>query len=137
MADHVGDDQCSQGSNTITVPWRKTPSRQLREIILPEHSKDHRPARAETNRKLVAAIACGRRWLQEILSGSATIEAIAAREGCSIRRIDMMLQMTFLSPTLVKAAVEGRIPRGIGVSRLFGLSPEWGRQHQALGLPMT
>jgi hypothetical protein len=37
-------------------------------------------------------------------------------------------------PDLVKAAVEGRLPRGIGVERLRDQPAEWSRQFEALGL---
>ena len=47
----------------------------------------------------------------------------------------MTISLAFLSPDLVKAAIEGRLPRGMGVARLADLSPEWSRQHQMLGLP--
>jgi site-specific DNA recombinase len=40
----------------------------------------------------------------------------------------------FLAPNLVKAAVEGRLPRGIGVERLRDLPTKWSRQFEALGL---
>src|SRR4029453_5204183 len=36
---------------------------------------------------------------------------------------------------LVKAAIEGRLPHGMGVVRLADLPAEWSRQHQMLGLP--
>jgi len=39
-----------------------------------------------------------------------------------------------LAPNLVKAAVEGRLPRGIGIERLRDLPAEWGRQFETLGL---
>jgi hypothetical protein len=34
----------------------------------------------------------------------------------------------------VKAAIEGRLPRGIGVTRLRDAPVEWSRQHAMLGL---
>ena len=37
-------------------------------------------------------------------------------------------------PELVKAAVEGRCPRGIGVERLRDAPPGWSRQFETLGL---
>jgi site-specific DNA recombinase len=40
----------------------------------------------------------------------------------------------FLAPNLVKAAIEGRLPRGIGVERLRDPPTEWSRQFEALGL---
>jgi DDE superfamily endonuclease len=38
------------------------------------------------------------------------------------------------APNLVKAAVEGRLPRGIGVERLRDLPTEWNQQFEALRL---
>ena len=40
----------------------------------------------------------------------------------------------FLAPNLVKAAVEGRLPRGISIERLRDPPTEWSRQFEALGL---
>jgi site-specific DNA recombinase len=38
------------------------------------------------------------------------------------------------APDLVKAAVQGRLPRGIGVTRLRDAPAEWSRQYAMLGL---
>ena len=46
-----------------------------------------------------------------------------------------MLSLAFLAPDIVEAAIAGRLPHGIGVSRLTELPPEWSRQRQLLGLP--
>jgi hypothetical protein len=46
----------------------------------------------------------------------------------------MMISLAFLAPHLVKAAIEGRLPHGMGVVRLCDLSAEWSRQSQMLGL---
>jgi hypothetical protein len=47
----------------------------------------------------------------------------------------MTISLAFLAPGLVKAAVDGRLPHGIGVARLLDESPAvWSRQHQMLGL---
>src|SRR5258706_3009039 len=74
-------------------------------------------------------------WLDEIVSGSATnIEQIATRQKCSVRQVNMTISLAFLAPDLVKAAVEGRLPRGIGVERLRDAPAEWSRQFEALGL---
>ena len=40
----------------------------------------------------------------------------------------------FLAPKLVRAAVEGRLPRGINIERLRDAPAEWSRQFEALGL---
>ena len=53
---------------------------------------------------------------------------------CSVRQVTMTISLAFLAPDLVRAAVEGRPPRGIGVERLRDAPPEWSRQFEALGL---
>src|SRR5438046_6668634 len=84
---------------------------------------------------LVASTARGRRWLDEIVAGTVTgVEQIAARDKCSIRQVNMTISLAFLAPDLVKAAVEGRLPRGIGVTRLRDAPAEWSRQYAMLGL---
>ena len=84
---------------------------------------------------IVTSIARGRRWLDEIVTGAVTsMEQIAAREKCSIRQVHMTISLAFLAPNLVQAAVEGRLPRGIGVARLRDAPAEWSRQHAMLGL---
>jgi hypothetical protein len=123
----------------IEVPWRKTSSKMHREILVPDiiEPEHVRPIRAETRATLVTAIARGRRWLNELVTDpSASTESIAKREGCSIRKVTMTISLAFLAPNLVKAAIEGRLPHGMGVVCLADLSPEWSRQHQMLGLPM-
>ncbi len=121
----------------LHIPWRKTPSKRRREIIMPKSAalQDSRPIRAETRAKLVASIARGRRWLDEITAGTVTdVEQIAAREKCSVRKVNMTISLAFLAPDLVKAAIEGRLPRGIGIVRLCDGPAEWSRQYRILGL---
>ena len=48
--------------------------------------------------------------------------------------VNMTISLAFLAPTLVQAAVERRLPRGIGVTRLRDAPAEWGRQYAMLGL---
>src|SRR5258707_5820493 len=78
----------------------------------------------------------GRRWLDELLAdANANAESIAKRERCSIRKVNMTISLAFLAPDLVKAAIAGRLPHGMGVARLADMPAEWSRQHQMLGLP--
>ena len=99
--------------------------------------KNARPIRSESRALLVASIARGRRWLDELITDpAATTESIAKRESCSTRKINMTISLAFLAPDLVKAAIDGRLPHGMGVVRLADLCAEWSRQHQMLGLPV-
>ena len=89
----------------------------------------------ERRATLVAAIARGRRWLDELITDSVLdAQSIAKRERCSLRHVNMSLSLVFLSPALTKAAVEGRLPRGIGLKQLCELPLEWDRQFQTLRL---
>lgn len=138
-SDHPADlaDASSRDGHHLSIPWQKPPSKRPRQILLPHGVSRNavRPERAERRARLVAAIARGRRWLAEIVSGSITgVDQIASRERCSVRQVNMTISLAFLAPDLVKAAVEGRMPRGIGVERLREAPAEWRRQFEVLGL---
>jgi site-specific DNA recombinase len=123
--------------NVIEVPWCKTPSTRRREVLVPEAGppQDARPIRSENRAILVASIARGRRWLDELIADpTANTESIAGREGCSVRKVNMTISLAFLAPDLVKAAIDGRLPHGMGVARLCDLPADWSRQRQMLGL---
>ena len=79
----------AEGASTLEVPWRKTPSRRRREILLPEGIRpEHaRPMRSETRARLVAAIARGRRWLDELIADpSASADSIESQRDRVMRR---------------------------------------------------
>jgi hypothetical protein len=120
----------------LFVPWKKLALKRRREILLPASARqDIRPIRSETRVALVAAIAQGQHWLDELITGAATdVEQIAARGKCTIRQAKMTISLAFLSPTLVKAAIDGRLPRGIGIARLRDAPAEWSRQDAMLSL---
>ena len=124
--------------NIMVIPWRKPPSKQPREIILPAGGSSHRdsrPIRSETRVRLVTAIAKGRRWLDELMAGTVTnVEQIATTENCTGRQINMTISLAFLAPNLVQAAVEGRLPRGVGIANLRDAPVEWSLQYARLGL---
>jgi hypothetical protein len=124
-------------SYSLSIPWQKPPSRRARKILIPHGvpKSEVRPTRIERRARLVSAIARGRRWLDEILSEAVTdVEQIATRQRCSARQVNMTISLAFLAPDLVRAAVEGRLPRGIGVERLRDAPAEWRDQFEALGL---
>jgi site-specific DNA recombinase len=123
--------------NMLKVSWQKTPLRRRREILVPGSvsPQDARAIRSENRALLISSIARGRRWLNELIADpTANAESIAARDGCSVRKVNMTISLVFLAPDLVKAAIDGRLPHGMGVVRLADLPAEWSRQHQMLGL---
>jgi hypothetical protein len=129
--------QGQRSRNVIKVPWHMTPSTRHREVLVPEAGppQDARPIRSENRAILVASIARGRRWLDELIADpTGDTESIAGREGCSVRKVNMTISLAFLAPDLVKAAIDGRLPHGMGVARLRDLPAEWSRQRQMLEL---
>ena len=131
------DNESTSDRKVVHIPWQKPPSKRRREIIVPvsKNPTDTRPIRRDARARLIVAIARGRKWLDELVTGAITdIDAIAARERCSVRRINMTISLAFLAPDLVKAAIEGRLPRGIGIARLCDPPAEWSDQYRKLGL---
>ena len=126
LGDLIADEGTADEDRTVIIPWTKPPSRMARSILQPTSANfPLRPMKLERRATLVAAIARGRRWLDELIATSATnAQIIARRERCSLRHVNMTLSLAFLSPTLVKAAVKGRLPRGIGVEQLRDLPSE-------------
>jgi site-specific DNA recombinase len=125
-------------SKLIAIPWSPQAFRRKREVIQPssESASGARPIRAEARRKLLSAIAKGRRWLDEMISGKVEgIQTIANREGVSERSARMGLSLAFLALDIVQAAVDGILPRGLGVSRLMDMPPSWADQRSIIGIP--
>src|SRR5262249_50423610 len=124
--------------NVLVAPGRKPPAKRPREIILPAGPSSHQdllPIRAETRARLVMAIAKGRRWLNELMAGTVTnVEQIATTENCTVRQVNMTISLAFLAPNLVQAAVDGRLPRGVGIATLRDAPAEWSLQYSRLGL---
>jgi site-specific DNA recombinase len=127
----------NQDDRSIRIPWQKPPSKRARQILLPNNKSrsEVRPQHFERRAQLVGAIARGRQWLDDVVSGRVTTVAeLCAREKCSVRQVNLTISLAFLAPNLVNAATEGRLPRGIGIERLRDLPAEWSRQFGALGL---
>jgi site-specific DNA recombinase len=65
------------------------------------------------------------------------------RKGASLckakcgRHVNMTMSMAFIAPGLVKAAIAGRLPRGIGVAALRDAPAEWSLQFERLGLAQS
>jgi len=109
-----------------------------REILLPEgvSPQSARRMRSENRTTSLASIVRGRAWLEELVNDSTTTaQTIAQREGCTTRKVNMMVSLAFLAPDLVEGAIAGTLPRGMGIVRLADLPAEWSKQHRMLGFP--
>jgi site-specific DNA recombinase len=136
-SDPAGDASDCPDERSFSIAWQKPHSKKSRQVLLPHNASrsEVRPEQFERRARLVSAIARGRRWLDNVVSGRlTTVAQLCAREKCSVRQANMTISLAFLAPNLVKAAVEGRLPRGIGVERLRDPPTEWSRQFEALGL---
>jgi site-specific DNA recombinase len=131
------DEQTTRPAKVLSVSWQKAASTRRREILIPEGTppQQARRIRSENRATLVASIARARRWLTELITDpTERPESIAKREQCSVRKVNLTLSLAFLAPDLVKAAIDGALPHGMGVARLADLPAEWSRQRRILGL---
>ena len=129
----AGDDQ----NRILIIPWTLPSPHRRREVIQGEGERPGamRPVRTEARALLTDALRDARHWLGELTtSPNLNIKSLAAREGKTERWIRRTLSLAFLCPTLAKAAIEGRLPRGFGVKRLMDLPMAWPDQWSALGL---
>jgi len=133
----TGEIAARVGKVQIEIPWTLKSKRPKREILLPhtDPAKDGRPVRSEVRVSIVKAVALGRHWLNELVSGQIfDTEALAAREQRSKRSIHMLISLAFVAPDTIEALIAGRLPRGIGITRLADLPPSWVKQRQMLGI---
>ena len=127
----------ADSARILTLPWTRPSPYRKREIIQGANdAKTYaRPMPANARAILIDALRDAHRWLDELLSDPRlTVESIASREGKSERSIRMTLSLALLAPEMVKAAVEGRLPRGFGLKRLVDLPMAWPDQWGALEL---
>jgi site-specific DNA recombinase len=127
----------TDSARILTLPWKRPSPYRKREIIQGANgAKTYaRPMPANARAILIEALRNAHRWLDELLSEPRpTLESIASREDKSERSIRMTLSLAFLAPKIVKAAVEGRLPRGFGLKRLVDLPMAWPDQWRTIGL---
>jgi site-specific DNA recombinase len=127
----------TDSARILTLPWTRPSPYRKREIIQgPNDAKTYaRPMRANARAILIEALRDAHRWLDELLSDPhLTLESLALRESKTERSIQMTRSLAFLAPEIVKAAVEGRLPRGFGLKRLVDLQMAWPDQWRTLGL---
>lgn len=124
----------ANGDDPIRVPCSPVPTRRRREIVVPPGRAGEvlRPMKVEDRARILKAIATGRAWMVDLVADRvAGPFAIASRENTSERSVRMTLSLAQLSPAIVIAIVEGRLPRGIGIRHLADLPPVWAEQHRA------
>jgi hypothetical protein len=129
--------EAEAGARILTLPWTPPSPYRKREIIQASVNgmTSARPMRANARAILLHALGDAHRWLDDLLSDPfQSLESLALQERKTERSIRMTLSLAFLAPDIVKAAIEGRLPRGFGLKRLVDLPMAWPDQWRALGL---
>lgn len=120
----------------LTIAWSKPSAIRKREVLgNDEPATSARPIRSEARTRLLKAVAQGRCWMDQLISGDAEdISALAATHRISEKTVRSTLSLAFLAPDIVQAAIDGRLPRGLGVSQMTDLPADWVLQRQHFGL---
>jgi hypothetical protein len=90
---------------------------------------------AKCDPALIKAIARGRGWFEELVTGRAlSLQALAKRDGITRRYIRRLVGLAFLSPELVEAILQGRQPVELTATRLteLDLPSDWTEQRRLL-----
>lgn len=87
---------------------------------------------AEIDETLLLNIARANRYFDLVRSGK-TFAEIAETEGVSKRRVEQLIELTFLAPDVIRAVREGRQPVGMTFDWLkrHAFSPIWTEQRDA------
>jgi hypothetical protein len=102
-------------------------------LVLPGLSEPNQPSRCDPT--LLKAIARGRAWFEELATGRArSLGQLAERDGITRRYIRRLVDLSFLSPVLVEAILQGRQPVELTATRLaeLDLPLDWAEQHRLL-----
>jgi hypothetical protein len=102
-------------------------------LVLPGLAQQNYSSRCDP--ALIKAIARGRAWFEELATGRArSLQELAKRDGITRRDIRRLVGLTFLSPQLVEAILQGRQPVELTATRLtqVDLPLHWTEQYQLL-----
>ena len=114
----------------IIVPWTSK-GRYTKPVIIDPDTGERlsAPIGQQQRARLLQGIANGRRWLSELAAGEVPdIESLATRETCSPRYIRIILNLAFLQPDTVRAAISGTLPVGSGLVSLSETAMLWGQR---------
>ena len=106
-----------------------------RQILRANDDRPTRPIRTEARARLLKAIAQGRHWLGQLMEGRVEDNrAIAAAYDVSEKTVRSTLSLAFPAPDIVQAAIDGKLPHGLGVSQMTALPSDGVQQRQQIGI---
>jgi site-specific DNA recombinase len=138
------DANANDAPEPIQLAWTPPNHRRRHSMAVPDGEQEptvppsRSRIRAEARARLLTATATGRAWLEQLVQGDVPdLAAIAERERRSERSVRMILSLAFLAPDIVKAAIDGTLPRGQGLSTLTDLPMDWAEQRKVVGLAQS
>jgi site-specific DNA recombinase len=118
---------------SMKIAWIKPIATRKREVLGQQQQATTRPIRTEARTRLLKGLAQGRRWLDQLLEGKvAGVAALAKQHKVSEKTVRSTLSLAFLAPDIVQAFIDGTLPRGLGISQMTNLSPDWSEQRRQL-----
>jgi site-specific DNA recombinase len=121
--------------DVLTIQWAKPSSTRKREILGRSDAASTRPIRSKARSRLLKGIAQGRLWLDQLIEGKIQdVNALASKQNVSEKTVRSTLSLAFLAPDIVQAAIDGKLPRGLGVAQMTDLPMDWAVQRQQLGI---
>jgi hypothetical protein len=122
----------SKDGRTITVHIPITLRHQggRKQVVTPAGATPWIPAPSRIDNTMVEAIVRAHRWRDMLESGDyATVRDLAKAEAINESYLGRVLRLTLLSPTLIKAILEGRQPATLELDDVLQQFPvEWDRQ---------
>ena len=120
---------------TVTVPFslRRRGGRKM--VIAPDGAEmTWAPPTARPDAALVKAIARAHRWKKLLDSGKfSSIKQLAEMEKVTDSYIGNLLRLTLLAPDIVEKILDGRLPKGIGLTQFMGPWPGlWEEQRRMI-----
>ena len=132
---HADADQAKAQSETFIIAWVKPSNIRKREILGVQEQSTSRSMRVEARTRMLKGVALGRNWLDLLVTGQVSdIRAIAAQFKLSEKTVRSTISLAFLARDIVQAAINGKLPRGMGISQMTDLPVDWAQQRHQLGI---
>ena len=124
--DAVDRDPDDRPVHRLSVPWTPRDIHRAKGV-----RDDGRSGLSDAARdQLLRAIAKARRWMHEVSLDATTFADLAKEEGCVERHVRFLAPLAYLSPAVIDAIADGRVPAELTISSLARALPkDWATQN--------
>ena len=124
--------ECNAEITDIPMSFRPRGGRTV--IVLPDGSRGVVRREATIDNTMIKVIARGFRWQRLLYDGTyATIEDLAAAEKINPSYVSRILRLSYLSPVVVQAILDGKHPAWLTMRHLLEPFPtDWKQQEKKL-----